>query len=137
LDRNAWVAAGDLKAGERLRTLDGAACVAGIKLRLGRDTVYNLEVHKDHTFFVSDAKLWVHNACTRAQVRDLAKWWGLKGPKVHPMRGRTSHGEEWFTGGRQWYTFDNTTHQGGIWKVFDRKGNRLHTVDIDGNIVGP
>lgn len=64
LDRKGWVAASDLKPGEKLRTQDGSATVKSITPRPGTETVYNIEVHKDHTYFVSDAKLWVHNACT-------------------------------------------------------------------------
>lgn len=63
LDRKGWVAAGDLKSGEKLRTQDGSATVESVIPRAGTETVYNIEVHKNHTFFVSDAKLWVHNAC--------------------------------------------------------------------------
>lgn len=68
LDRKGWVAAGDLKPGEKLRTVDGSATVNSVVPRPGTETVYNLEVHKDHTFFVSEAKLWVHNTCTVLQT---------------------------------------------------------------------
>ncbi len=62
-NRQGWVAVGDLIAGEVLRTADGSVIVAGIKPREEAETVYNIEVRYDHTFFVSDAKVWVHNAC--------------------------------------------------------------------------
>lgn len=80
LDRKGWVAAGDLKPGEKLRTADGSATVKSITPRPGTETVYNLEVHKDHTFFVSDAKLWVHNNCLKdalargARIKNSAEW---------------------------------------------------------------
>jgi len=66
LDRAGWVAAGDLQPGEKLRTVAGSAAVRSVSPRPGTETVYNLEVHRAHTYFVSDAKLWVHNNCGRS-----------------------------------------------------------------------
>jgi hypothetical protein len=43
----------------------GSAAVRSVTPRPGTETVYNLEVHRAHTYFVSDAKLWVHNSCPR------------------------------------------------------------------------
>ena len=71
LDREAWVPAGDLELGEALRTLDGSATVASIASLPETETVYNLEVHKGHTFFVSEGRLWVHNngPCTYPGIK--------------------------------------------------------------------
>ncbi len=80
LDRKAWVAAGDLKPGERLRTLDGEATVVSTKARSGTETVYNIEVHQDHTFFVSNANLWVHNTCGRAILPKGVRPEKIEGP---------------------------------------------------------
>jgi hypothetical protein len=73
LDRKGWVAAGDLKPGEKLRTQDGSATVKSVVPRPGTETVYNIEVHKDHTFFVSEAKLWVHNTCIFRSKREAIR----------------------------------------------------------------
>jgi hypothetical protein len=89
LDRNDWVAAGDLKPGEKLRTLDGSAAVKSVVPRPGTETVYNLEVHKDHTFFVSDAKLWVHNNC--AKLRPIH-------PRSTLMSGSNKHSWDFWSG---------------------------------------
>ncbi len=121
VDRGGWVPAGDLKPGEKLRTLDGTATVAGIKPRPGTETVYNLEVHKDHTYFVSAAKLWVHNACS---WDDLARSLKYKRVKDYPF---TSHGQPVYRKGSRYITPDVDQHRGGTWKMFDRKGNRLGT----------
>ncbi len=69
IGRNAWVGAGSLQAGERVRTSDGDACVTAVETRATAQTVYNLEVQQTHTYFVSKAKVWVHNGC----VPDVAK----------------------------------------------------------------
>ncbi|MGQ0628612.1 MAG: polymorphic toxin-type HINT domain-containing protein, partial [Phycisphaerales bacterium] len=63
VDRGGWTAAGDLKPGETLRTQSGTTKVVRSATKPGTQTVYNLEVHRSHTYFVSDAKLLVHNTC--------------------------------------------------------------------------
>jgi hypothetical protein len=73
IDRGGWVEAGDLRKGEKLQTLKGTATVETVKARPGTRTVYNIEIHKDHTFFVSSAHLWVHNQCMRDAKEALRK----------------------------------------------------------------
>lgn len=63
VDRNAWVAAGGLTQGERVGTLDGTAIVASVEDLPATETVYSLEVHREHTFFVSTARVWGHDDC--------------------------------------------------------------------------
>ncbi len=36
-------------------------CNNAVKPRARTETVYNLEVRVDHTFFVTEQKMWVHN----------------------------------------------------------------------------
>ncbi|MBN1491741.1 MAG: hypothetical protein JXA69_17645, partial [Phycisphaerae bacterium] len=67
LDRNAWVGAGSLRAGERVRTSDGAASINHIEVCTTPDVVYNLEVQQTHTYFVSKARVWVHNGCALSE----------------------------------------------------------------------
>jgi hypothetical protein len=63
-DRHAFVSAGELNAGERLRTAAGAAArVAEIKPRPAAERVYNLEVDLEHTYYVSRLGVLVHNTC--------------------------------------------------------------------------
>ena len=63
VDRNAWVPAGELAPAEALGVLgNGTATVLGLVDRPATETVYNLEVARTHTYFVSHAKLWVHNS---------------------------------------------------------------------------
>ena len=86
LDRGGWTPAGELRPGERLQTLDGEITVERLAPRPGVCTVYNLEVQQDHTFFVSDAKVWVHNnGCfeeTFARLEDALGPSGLEGVTV-------------------------------------------------------
>ena len=70
---------------------------------------------------------------TRAQARDLAKYNGFKEVRGAPFN---SHGQPVFTEGKKYYTPDVDAHRGGVWKVFDKKGNRIGTVDVNLNCVG-
>lgn len=63
LDRRAWTPAGQLRAGERVQTADGAAIIERVEVRANQQSVYNLEVQGTHTYFVSKARVWVHNGC--------------------------------------------------------------------------
>src|SRR5262249_53633505 len=65
-DRRDYVAAARLRPGERVRTLrGGAAAVLAVEARAGAEAVYNLEVHGDHVYHVSELGLLVHNICPR------------------------------------------------------------------------
>ncbi len=67
-DRKDWVAAGELKVGERVETRTGTTKVVSIKKRPGQVPVYNLEVHKKHTYFVGKSGAWVHNSCALVPI---------------------------------------------------------------------
>ncbi|MCC6678160.1 MAG: hypothetical protein IT436_13545 [Phycisphaerales bacterium] len=66
-DRAGWIAASKLREGESVRTLAGCAQVSRIELVAEPTTVYNVEVHRLHTYYVGDQRLWVHNACFTAE----------------------------------------------------------------------
>jgi hypothetical protein len=77
-DRQAWVAAGELRVGECLRTASGrAATVESIRLKPGEERVYNLEVEAEHQYFVGLWGVLLHNACNggrsgkQARLREL------------------------------------------------------------------
>jgi len=63
VDRQEYVQAGHLEIGERLQTLHGdTKTVASNLPRPGPKTdVYNLEVHAEHTYFVGEDGVLVHN----------------------------------------------------------------------------
>lgn len=72
-DRKEWVPAGALKVGERVVTRKGTTKVVSVEKRSGKVPVYNLEVHKLHTFFVGKSAAWVHNTCPGAfNAEDVA-----------------------------------------------------------------
>ena len=63
--RNGWVEAGQLKVGEYVKTKDGIEQLTIRSQRPGRHKVYNLEVHKDHTYYVSNLGILAHNSCAK------------------------------------------------------------------------
>ena len=61
--RQDWVAAGELRVGECLRTASGQALtVESVGLKAGEHRVYNLEVEQEHQFYVGKSGVLVHNA---------------------------------------------------------------------------
>lgn len=62
-DTGEWVPAGELKQGQRVRTLDGYASVVSVEDRGETTTVYNLEVRRSHTYYAGASRAWVHNPC--------------------------------------------------------------------------
>jgi hypothetical protein len=81
-DRQSFVHARDLRAGERLRSADGAATrVAEIKPRPVAERVYNLEVDVEHTYYVSRLGVLAHNAAA-------TNWCRIRTPPVHTQPGK-------------------------------------------------
>jgi hypothetical protein len=131
--------ADSLAPGSVVDTLGGPAMVLALSFTGERTTVHNISVAGNPNYFVGPDGVWVHNAkCPKKDIREFAtKFWGFQGPlKTGPNGQRYSHGEEWFTNGREYFTYDNTNHRGGIWKVYDKQNNRLRTIDLNGETVG-
>ena len=61
--RGAWVATRSLQVGEWLRTRDGEKRVESIEREVGTQRVYNLEVEREHCYFVGDTQVLAHNSC--------------------------------------------------------------------------
>jgi hypothetical protein len=62
VDRSAFIPAGELRIGERLKTPGGTTILSSLLPRLGKHRVYNLEVHVEHVFNVTSLGVLVHNA---------------------------------------------------------------------------
>ena len=61
-DRQAFVPAGDLKSGERLRTQDGQLLALTASRPRAAAAVFNLEVNTEHVYYVGIQGLLVHNS---------------------------------------------------------------------------
>jgi len=71
-----WLPSGQLQAGDRLRTADGRdVTVTGVRRGVGRAVVYTLTVARDHTFFVGNARVLVHNSLCTYLGKTLAPNW--------------------------------------------------------------
>ena len=69
VDRNDWVAIGELEIGETVKTKDGITQLTSKEQMEGLQIVYNLEIYKEHNYFVSNNALLVHNNC----ITNIAK----------------------------------------------------------------
>ncbi len=61
IDRQDWVAAGELVAGEQLDGLDGSVTIESITPLGHAPEVHNIEVHSHHVYRVADVGVLVHN----------------------------------------------------------------------------
>ncbi|MEZ4256792.1 MAG: polymorphic toxin-type HINT domain-containing protein [Polyangiales bacterium] len=77
--RDAWVRAGELEAGEVLKTESGEATVTAIAPRSGLHRVHNIEVEQEHTYLVGETRLYTHNqyAAGQGASADDAAFWNL------------------------------------------------------------
>jgi RHS repeat-associated protein len=77
-----WVPAGQLRAGDNLFSQGGQRWrVVEERPVSERQTVFNIEVGGDHSYFVGAAELWVHNTCDAAQLKANAAQ-GAKGEQI-------------------------------------------------------
>jgi hypothetical protein len=70
---------------------------------------------------------------TAPQAREAASangWREVTNP------GFNSHGQPVFTDGNNFYTPDADSHIGGVWKQFNKKLDRVGTLDADLNKIG-
>ena len=64
MEPRGWVAARDLREGDRAWTADRRSLVfASARPEQGKTRVYNLEVEQNHTYFVGRALILAHNNC--------------------------------------------------------------------------
>ncbi|MBY3366853.1 filamentous hemagglutinin N-terminal domain-containing protein [Rhizobium laguerreae] len=70
INNGSWVAAGDLRPGEKLFDSDGSwSSVVNVRIKDKQLNAYNLTIADFHTYFVKQADndnaqpVWVHNAC--------------------------------------------------------------------------
>ena len=82
------------------------------------ETTYNFEVEDNHNYYVGEECVLVHNTgCkTNKEIREMAKKINYK--QVNGL----SNGELVFKNSKaprnlRYITFDNTSHNGGVWKA--------------------
>ena len=75
------------------------------------------------------------SSLTQTQFRDLAKYEGMS--PVKDTSRFQSGGRPVFEKGGRYFSGDTDGHSSGVWKEFNRSGQRIGTVDINFNRVGP
>ena len=122
-----WTAAIDLRAGDMLVLVNGDYVIVE-KIQheiLERPLeVYNFQVEEDHTYYVSDSSVLVHNRCgdsakiTNKEAREAAKELGYQ----EITGNQHSHGVLIFEKKKapnylRYISPDNTSHDGVFWKA--------------------
>ncbi len=74
-----------------------------------------------------------NQSLTNSQVRDLANYQGLDPVKDPPF---DSHGQLVFKKGGRFFTPDADSHIGGVWKEFNRMGQRVGTLNENLERIG-
>ncbi len=82
LDRGDFVPARSLRVGERCKSKK-AAVVTKIEVKYGSVPVYNLEVHRDHTFLVTKLGILVHNSYEITGVQNTSGY--VAAPTLSPV----------------------------------------------------
>lgn len=114
LDRAEFISAGNLRIGERLKTRDGAPThVTKVVTVPGEQGVYNLEVHRDHVYYVSNLAVLVQNSYVLqtgqrvlkpGTVAELQQRFGVSRERIHGAIEdmKTDLGIPGFQHGRIW-----------------------------------
>ena len=82
-----WTAAGEIETGEELRSYDGQWIPLDSKQLTDRiDTVYNMRVAEDHTYFVGSPlwgfSVWAHNTCVNTEINNIQYYRGGNSLKI-------------------------------------------------------
>ncbi|GAA4018640.1 polymorphic toxin-type HINT domain-containing protein [Actimicrobium antarcticum] len=100
--------------------------------------VYNFSVAGTDGYFVGAGGVWAHNAkCTinrlrKANAEDAAKLGYdrlIKDPPFNP------HGQKVFGNGKNFISPDVDGHNGGVWKLVNKKGQRIATLDGELKVI--
>ena len=72
--QNRWIAISSLEIGEKVLLADGSSTqLEEVPIQIETTTVYNIEVYRDHNYYVGKSSILVHNDCVGAVLRRLAK----------------------------------------------------------------
>lgn len=107
----------ELKPGSKLLTKGGRLVgVESIGHREGSFTVYNIEVERLHSYYVSELGLLVHNQCQAEKIRKL---WAITEGGTDAAAFSERFGSFYrheSTG--LWWSKDTAGHGESVWKVF-------------------
>lgn len=81
-DRDDWIAVGQLKVGEHMKTAAGVVTVESLRRLPNRKRVYNLGVEAEHWYFVSKVRMLAHNDYAAIPVFTTVEGFGAGGEVV-------------------------------------------------------
>ncbi|MEZ4884908.1 MAG: polymorphic toxin-type HINT domain-containing protein [Chitinophagales bacterium] len=74
VDRQDWIAVGDLEIGERVKTKAGISALLSKEKLEGQHSVFNLEVYREHNFLVSESGVLVHNTYWQQRLKKFMEY---------------------------------------------------------------
>ena len=74
VDRQDWIAVGDLEIGERVKTKVGTSVLLSKDKLEGEHKVFNLEVYREHNFLVSESGVLVHNTYWQQRLKKFMEY---------------------------------------------------------------
>ncbi len=72
VDRDSWVQTGDLKIGEKLKTIGGTVTIRSVRKYPGVHRVHNLDIQTDHCYYVGHVDVLSHNTNPCGQAAEMA-----------------------------------------------------------------
>ena len=153
-----WVSAGDIDAGTVISgsDQDNNITITDIKVNQQAQWAYNLTVDTDHTYFVGETNMWVHNVCgLRAAKGEVFYKNTMEAKRAAEKLGfvkikGTPNGEAIFYNKKKNLYISRDVgsgdgkgaHNGGVWKMaksikgLGSKKTRLGTFDSALNKIG-
>lgn len=104
-----WTPAGELDAGQLLRTDNGPLELESVVRAAPNQRVYNIEVGLEHTYRVSRDKIWAHNTCG---LVDRLFELGLNRKALPDLRLAQQLGRD---PSRLWKVLERIDNEGTIW----------------------
>lgn len=142
ITRHAWIEAGRLNIGEHVKTKDGIAQLTKRTQRAGRHKVYNLEVHQNHTFYVSGFEILAHNMCAmpvpkkkpKAKPVNLPSWRKIDVDWNEVLTGHKKDGDR-ILGGKKGDVFPDTMSEADIKRAVKEAYKNSKKIKTQGNKI--
>lgn len=132
LDRQSWVPLGELHVNEHVLGENGPVSVRKVEHLTNAQDVYNIEVHGEHVYQVTDLGVLVHNAKNYApDVPSSAPRgvWSLTAEGASKMMRHGTFGTFFKSkSDGLWWAVDNAGHGGSAFKVFKETGTGLEWI---------
>ncbi len=130
VDRDSWVQTGDLRIGEKLKTIGGNATIRSVRKYPGVHRVHNLDIQTDDCYYVGHVEALSHNDNTCARAAKSRGLWKVERFDKSVMWRNKRIKRDPDT--KLWWSRDMAKHGESEWKVFEETERGLaHFADAD------